>query len=139
EIVPLSRLLQTPTLDFGTDNRYVDTLLQTFEKGKIDDLFVTPSIQRHSVTALRKNQITITDLEEYYRDHVYIPFLTELVDNIKNRLPGMRSPRIVLLTILRSELMRTEKTSQPNTQLADKFVYQCRLHQLNDVLLPELV
>jgi hypothetical protein len=74
DIVPLSRLLQTETLDFATANQYVDNFLDTFEQRKhhaqdyfhniiyshVDELckelFVQPSIPRHSILALRKKK-----------------------------------------------------------------------------------
>jgi hypothetical protein len=41
DIVPLSRLLQTETLDFASANQYVDNLLDTFQQRKhqVQDFF----------------------------------------------------------------------------------------------------
>ncbi|CAF0782449.1 unnamed protein product [Adineta steineri] len=127
DIVPISRLLQTETLDFSTANRYVDDLLDTLEQRKhqaedyfhnviyshVDELckelFVTPSIPRYSILALRKKNMQIGDPEQFYRDHVYLPFIDELINNVKSRLSVLKSERIILLSKLRPERILNEK------------------------------
>ncbi|CAF2610903.1 unnamed protein product [Rotaria sp. Silwood2] len=139
DIAPISRLLQTETLDFSSANRYVDDLLDTFEQRKhrardyfhnvinshahelCKELFVTPSIPRHSVLALRKQNMSICDPEEFYCDHAYLPFLNELINNTKSRLSGLKSERIILLSKLRPEVIVNEKPFELAKHLSKQF------------------
>jgi len=75
-------------LDFASANQYVDNLLDTFQQRKhqaqdyfhniiythvgqlCKELFVPPSILRHSILALRKENIPICDPKQFYCDHV---------------------------------------------------------------------
>ncbi|CAF4591068.1 unnamed protein product, partial [Didymodactylos carnosus] len=139
DIVPISRLLQTETLDFSSANRYVDNLLDIFEQRKrqaqdyfhnvvyshVDELckelFITPSIPRHSILALRKKNMSICDPEQFYCDHIYLPFLDELINNIKSRLSGLKSERIILLSTLRPERIINEKLFELTKHLSKQF------------------
>jgi len=139
DIVPLSRLLQSETLDFSIANRYVDDLLDTFEHRKrqahdyfhniiyshvnelCKELFVEPSIPRHSILVLRRKNISISDPEEFYRDYVYLPFLNELISNIHRRLSILKNPRIILLSKLRPEIIVQEKSFELTLQLLKQF------------------
>ncbi len=118
EITPLSRLLQTPTIDFGVAHHHVLSLLNTFDTREIDavnyfknvvfeqakqiseELFVQPAAPR---TYQRRHGQQTLDSEEFYRDQVFLPFLRELRVNIDKRLSIFGQPRIQLLTQLRPE------------------------------------
>ena len=150
EIVPVSRMLQTETLDFSSANRYIDDLLDKLEQQKYDaqdyfhnvvyshvdqlckELFITPCIPRHSLLALKKQNLPISDPEKYYCDHVYIPFLEELINNIKSRLSSLKSERIILLSKLRPEIITNEKTFELtkclSKQFADRLPSPLQLH-----------
>ncbi|CAF1444319.1 unnamed protein product [Rotaria sordida] len=153
DIVSLNRLLQSETLDFSSANQCVDDLLGTFEQRKCQaqdyfhniiynhvdelckELFVTPAIPRHAILALRKNNMPIGDPEQFYRDHVYLPFLEELIDNIKIRLSGLKSERIVLLSKLRPEQIINEKPFELMQHLLKQFANRLSsLLQLNSEL-----
>ncbi|CAF4607832.1 unnamed protein product, partial [Rotaria sp. Silwood2] len=118
EINPLSRLLQTPTIDFGVTHHHVLSLLNTFdtretnavnyfksvafEKAKqiSEELLVQPAVPR---TYQRRHGQQTLDPEEFYRDQVFLSFLLELRENIDKRLSVFGQPRTQLLTQLRPE------------------------------------
>ena len=107
DIVPISRLLQTESLDFSSANQYVDELLHKFEQRKdqardyfhnviyshVDELckelFITPTIPRHSILNCRKQNIPTINPEQFYCNHVYLAFLDDLINNIKSRLTNL--------------------------------------------------
>ncbi|CAF3402606.1 unnamed protein product [Rotaria sp. Silwood2] len=117
EITPVSRILQTPTIDFAIAHQQILSLLNTFEaretnaadyfknvvfeqaKQISEELFVQPAIPR---TYQRRHGCQ-PDPEEFYRDQVFRPFLHELKANIENRLSIFSQPCIQLLTQLRPE------------------------------------
>ncbi|CAF1397927.1 unnamed protein product [Rotaria sordida] len=90
EITPLSRLLQTPTIDFGIAHHQVLSLLNTFEtretnatdyfknivfeqaKQISEELFIQPAAPR---THQRRHGHRLLDPEEFYRDQneMYLP------------------------------------------------------------------
>lgn len=118
EITPLSRLLQTPTIDFGIAHHHVLSLLKTFDTRETDainyfknivfeqakevakELLVQPTAPR---TYQRRHGQDILDPEEFYRDRVFLPFLRELKENIEKRLSIFNQIRIQILTRLRPE------------------------------------
>ncbi|CAF4304781.1 unnamed protein product [Rotaria sp. Silwood2] len=139
EIIPTSRLLQTETLDFSSANRCVDDLLDTLDQRKQQaqdyvhnviyshadalrkELFVTPSIPSHSTLAMRKQNMSVCDPEMFYCDYVYLPYLDELVNNVKSRLSGLKGERIVLLSKLRPEVIINEKLFELTKHLLKQF------------------
>ncbi|CAF4550281.1 unnamed protein product, partial [Rotaria sp. Silwood2] len=139
DVVPVSRLLQTETLDFSSANQYVDDLLHKFEQRKhqaqdyfhnvvyshaeelCKELFITPSIPRHSVLHCRKQNVPICNPEQFYCDHVYLPFLEDLINSIKSRLSSLKSGRIVLLSKLRPELIVHENLLDLSKHLSKQF------------------
>ncbi|CAF2160173.1 unnamed protein product [Rotaria magnacalcarata] len=118
EITPLSRLLQTSTIDFGVAHQHVLSLLKTFDIRQTNasdyfknivfeqaievakELFVQPEVPR---SYQRRNGQSILDPEEFYRDHVFLPFLIELKANVDKRLSVFSHTRIQLLTQVRPE------------------------------------
>jgi len=44
--------------------------------------------------------MSICNPEQFYCDHVYWSFLDELINNIKSRLPSLKSKRVILLSKL---------------------------------------
>ncbi|CAF2115441.1 unnamed protein product, partial [Rotaria magnacalcarata] len=118
EITPLSRLLQTSTIDFGVAHQHVLSLLKTFHIRQTNasdyfknivfeqaievakELFVQPEVPR---SYQRRNGQSILDPEEFYRDHVFLPFLIELKANVDKRLSVFSHTRIQLLTQVRPE------------------------------------
>ncbi|CAF4526578.1 unnamed protein product, partial [Rotaria sp. Silwood2] len=139
DIVPVSRMLQIETLDFSSANQHVDDLLETFEQRKqqtqayfhniiyshadelCKELFVTPSISRYSILALRQKNMPICDPEQFYCEHVYLPFLEELIKNIKVRLCVLKNERIILLSKLRPEVIINEKPFELTKHLLKQF------------------
>ncbi|CAF4935770.1 unnamed protein product [Rotaria sp. Silwood1] len=138
EITPLSRLLQTPTIDFGVAHHHVSSVLKTFnvrEANAVDyfknivfeqakeiakELFVQPSAPR---TYQRRHGQHILDPEEFYRDQVFLPFLRELKANVDKRLSIFGHPRIQLLTRLRPECITAKScsTTELYKQLTEQF------------------
>ncbi len=126
EITPLSRLLQTPTIDFGIAHNHVLSLVKTFdtrEKNAIDyfknivfeqakeiadELFIQPAVPG---SYQRRHGQNILDPEEFYRDRVFLPFLRELKANVGKRLSIFSRPRIQLLTQLRPECITAASCS----------------------------
>lgn len=118
EITPLSRLLQTPTLDFATAQRHVVQLDATLQEREADphsffknivyeqaceiakELFVNPVLPRAHQRRLAKSMI---ETEDFYGEKVFIPFLHELRFSINKRLTVFAQPRLQLLTQLRPE------------------------------------
>ncbi|CAF2742650.1 unnamed protein product [Rotaria sp. Silwood2] len=109
EVTPLSRLLQTPTIDFGIAHHHVLSLLKTFDTREADmvnyfknivfeqakkiakELLIQPTAPR---TYQRRHGQDILDPEEFYRDQVFLPFLRELKGNIEKRLSIFNQVRI---------------------------------------------
>ncbi|CAF1148768.1 unnamed protein product [Rotaria sordida] len=93
EVTPLSRLLQTPTIDFGIAHHHVLSLLKTFDTREADtvnsfknivfeqakeiakELLIQPTAPR---TYQRRHGQDILDPEEFYRDQVFLPFLLRI-------------------------------------------------------------
>ena len=118
EVTPLSRLLQSPTIDFGIAHHHVLSLLKTFDAREADainyfknivfeqateiakELFIQPTVPR---TYTRRHGQDTLDPEEFYRDRVFLPFLRELKANVDKRLSIFNQMRIQLLTHLRPE------------------------------------
>ena len=118
EVIPLSRLLQTPTLDFATAQRHVVKLDATLQEREADprsffknlvyeqaceiakELFVNPVLLRAHQRRLAKSMI---ETEDFYREVVVTPFLHELRFSINKRLSVFAQPRPQLLTQLRPE------------------------------------
>ena len=116
DITPLSRLLQTPCLDFGIAHHHVESLLVTLDSREADAaavfhsvvfeqareiaqvLFIQPSVPR---SYQRRHGQTVLDPEMFYREQVFLPFVRELSANIAERLSVFGQPRIQLLTRLR--------------------------------------
>ncbi|CAF1333668.1 unnamed protein product [Rotaria sordida] len=138
EITPISRLLQTPTIDFGIAHHHVSSLLKTFdtrEANAVDyfknivfeqakeiakELFVQPTASR---TYQRRHGQHILDPEEFYRDQVFLHFLRELKTNVDKRLPIFGQTRIQLLTQLRPEHITSTNCSMTELykKLKDNF------------------
>ncbi len=92
EVTPLSRLLQTATIDFGIAHHHVLSLLKTFDTREADainyfknivfeqakeiakELLIQPTAPR---TYQRRHGQDILDLEEFYRDQVFLAFNRE--------------------------------------------------------------
>jgi hypothetical protein len=126
EITPLSRLLQTPTIDFDIAHHHVSSLLKTldtreadaidyfknvvFDKAKeiANELFVQLAAPR---SYQRRHGTQVLDPEEFYRDQVFLPFLRELRANIDKRLSVFSQSRIQLLTQLRPEHITSTNSS----------------------------
>ncbi|CAF4604318.1 unnamed protein product, partial [Didymodactylos carnosus] len=71
--------------------------------------------------ALEKKNMSVCDPEQFYCDHVYLPFLDELINNIKSRLSGLRNERIILLSTLRPERIINEKPFELTKHLSKQF------------------
>ncbi|CAM4768899.1 unnamed protein product [Rotaria magnacalcarata] len=139
DIVPISRLLQTETLDFSSANQHVEELLHKFEQRKLQaqdyfdnviyshagelckELFVTPTIPRHAVLSYRKQNTPVPNPEIFYCDRVYLPFLDELINNISGRLSSLKCERIILLSKLRPELILRENSFELSKSLSKQF------------------
>lgn len=118
EVTPLSRLLQTPTLDFATAARFVAKLDATLQEREADshgffknivyaqaceiakELFTTPALPRSHQRRLSK---TAVEPEDFFRENVFVPFLHDLRVGVKERLSVLQQPRVQLLTQLRPE------------------------------------
>jgi hypothetical protein len=138
EITPLSRLLQTPTIDFGVTHHHVSSLLKTFNAREANaadyfknivlnqaeeiakELFVQPAVPR---TYQRRHGQHIFDPEEFYRDQVFLPFLRELKANVNKRLSVFGQPHIQLLAQLRPEHITAAScsTMELYKKLTEKF------------------
>ena len=139
EITPLSRLLQTPTIDFGIAHNHVLALLKifdtrenngsdyfenvVFEQAKEigNELFVQPVVPR---SHQRRNGQNTLEPQEFYREKVFLPFLRELKANVEKRLSIFSNSRIQLLTQLRPERMAPTNcsTAELYKQLKTAFV-----------------
>ncbi|CAF3876277.1 unnamed protein product, partial [Rotaria magnacalcarata] len=118
EITPLSRLLQTSTIDFGIVHNHVLSLLKRFDTRETNandyfknivfeqakeiayELLVQPVVPR---SYQRRHGQHILDPEEFFRDQGFLPFLCELKANADKRLSVFSHSRIQLLTQLRPE------------------------------------
>jgi hAT family C-terminal dimerisation region len=139
EITPLSRLLQTPCLDFGIAHHHVESLLVTLDSREANAaaifhsvvfeqareiaqvLFVQPSVPR---SYQRRHGQTVLDPEMFYREQVFLPFVRELRANIAKRLSVFGQPRIQLLTRLRPEFITSTdcSTIELHKQLKEEFL-----------------
>ncbi|CAF1675380.1 unnamed protein product, partial [Didymodactylos carnosus] len=76
--------------------------------------------------------MSICDPEQFYCAHVYLPFLDELINNIKSRLSGLKSD---LLSTLRPERSINEKPFELTKDLSKHFADRLPLPlQLNSEL-----
>ena len=100
EITPLSRLLQTPCLDFGIAHHHVKSLRATLDSREADAAAVIHSVvfeqAREIAEALfvqqsvprsyqRRHGQAVLDPEIFDRDQVFLPFVHELRANTDKR------------------------------------------------------
>lgn len=118
EVTSLSRLLQTPPLNFGIAHHHLKSLLKTFDSREVDahaifrsvifdqakeivnELFVQPLAPR---SYQRRHGRSLLESEAFYREQVFLRFLRELRTNVNDRLSVFGQPRIKILTQLRPE------------------------------------
>lgn len=144
EITPLSRLLQTPTIDYGIAHNHVLALLKTFDTREMnandyfenvvfeqakeiaEELFVQPVVPR---SHQRRHGPDILDPQEFYREKVFLPVLRELRANIDKRLSVFSQSRIQLLTLLRPERITATSVSTADLYKKLKAEFSGRLPQ----------
>ena len=138
-MTPLSRLLQTPSLDFGIAHHHLKSLLKTFDSREVNahaifrsvifdqakeianELFVQPLAPR---SYQRRHGRSLLEPEAFDREQVFLPFLRELRTNVNDRLSVFGQLRIKILTQLRPEHITSANccTAELYKQLKETFV-----------------